>query len=127
MGIVFVRNSDYQRTLDLGYDKDKLIVVPITTDLYIPFRNEIVNNPKIIAAEGTFNHLGWGNYRRPIKDAEKQLEVDVLDIGPEYAQAIGLRLSAGRFSDRNRAEADRTNNSIIVNEKLVRDFGVPML
>ena len=123
MGIVFVRNSDYQRTLDLGYDKDKLIVVPITTDLYIPFRNEIINNPEIIAAEGTFNHLGWGNYRRPIKDAEKQLEVDVLDIGPEYAQAIGLRLSAGRFSDRNRAEADRTNNSIIVNEKLVKDFG----
>jgi putative ABC transport system permease protein len=123
MGIVFIQNSDYQRTLDQGYDKDKLIVVPITTELYIPFRNEIVTNPKIIAAEGTFNHLGWGNYRRPVKDAEKQLEVDVMDIGPEYAQAIGLRLLSGRFSDWNRAEADRTNNSIIVNEKLVKDFG----
>jgi ABC-type antimicrobial peptide transport system permease subunit len=123
MGIVFVQNSNYQKTLDQGYDKDKLIVVPITTELYIPFRNEIIANPKIIAAEGTFHHLGWGNYRRPIKDAEKQLEVDVMDIGPEYAQALGLGLLSGRFSDRNRAEADRTNNSIIVNEKLVKDFG----
>jgi ABC-type antimicrobial peptide transport system permease subunit len=123
MGIVFVQNSNYQKSLDQGYDKDKLIVVPITTELYIPFRNEIVTNPKIIAAEGTFHHLGWGNYRRPIKDSEKQLEVDVMDIGPEYAQVLGLRLLSGRFSDRNRAEADRKNNSIIVNEKLVKDFG----
>jgi len=49
--------------------------------------------------------------------------VDVMDVGPEYAQVIGLRLLSGRFSDRDRAEADRTNNSIIVNEKLVKDFG----
>ena len=30
MGIVFARNAEYQRTLDLGYDRDKMIVVPIT-------------------------------------------------------------------------------------------------
>ena len=29
MGIVFARNAEYQRTLDLGYDRDKVIVVPI--------------------------------------------------------------------------------------------------
>jgi len=49
--------------------------------------------------------------------------VDVLDIGPEYAQTMGLRLTAGRFFDKNRAEADRSNKSILVNQKLVRDLG----
>jgi ABC-type antimicrobial peptide transport system permease subunit len=68
-------------------------------------------------------HIGWGSYRRPVKDKEKQLEVDVMDIGPEYAQTMGLRLVDGRFSDRNRAEADRSNGSIIVNQKLIKDFG----
>jgi len=97
MGIVFARNAEYQRTLDLGYDRDKLIVVPITGELFTSFRNEIISNPRIVAADGTMNHLGWGNYRRPVKDADKQLEVDVLDIGPEYAQVIGLRLKEGRF------------------------------
>lgn len=123
MGIVFARNAEYQRTLDLGYDRDKVIVVPITSELYTSFRNEIISNPAIISAEGTMNHLGWGNYRRPVKDAEKQLEVDVMDIGPGYAETMGLRLTEGRFFDITRLIADRENNSIIVNQKLVKDFG----
>jgi putative ABC transport system permease protein len=123
MGIVFIRNAEYQRTLDLGYDRDKVIVVPIARELFTSFRNEIISNPKIISAEGTMNHLGWGNYRRPVKDADKQIEVDVMDIGPGYAETMGLRLEEGRFFDRTRVTADRENNSIIVNQKLVKDFG----
>jgi putative ABC transport system permease protein len=123
LGLVFSKNAVYQRTLDLGYDRDKLIVVPVVPDLSTSFRNEILSNPKIISVEGTQNHIGWGTYRRPIKDTVKQLEVDVMDIGPEYASTMGLRLVEGRLFDRSRVEADRTNNSIIVNQKLVQDFG----
>jgi len=123
MGIVFAKNADYQRTLDLGYDRDKLIIVPSTPELFASLRNDILANPKVISAEGTMNHIGWGSYRRPVKDADKQLEVDVLDIGPEYAQTMGLRLKEGRLFDHSRAEADRSNNSIIVNQKLVQGFG----
>jgi len=124
MGIVFSRNADYQRTLDLGYDRDKLIVVPVTPEIYTSLRNEILANPRVKSAAGTNNHIGWGNYRRPVKDAaEKQIEVDVLDIGSEYAQAMGLRLTEGRFFSLDRVEADRSNNSIIVNRKLVQEFG----
>jgi ABC-type antimicrobial peptide transport system permease subunit len=123
MGIVFARNAEYQRTLDLGYDRDKLIIVPVNGELFTSFRNEIISNPKIISAEGTMNHLGWGSYRRPVKDADKQLEVDVMDVGPGYAETMGLRLIEGRLFDKNRVTADRENNSIIVNQKLVKDFG----
>jgi ABC-type antimicrobial peptide transport system permease subunit len=123
MGIAFARNADYQRTLDLGYDRDKLIVVPVTGELYTSFRNEIISDPRVISAEGTMNHIGWGSYRRPVKDADKQLEVDVLDIGPGYAQTMGLRLLEGRLFDKTRESADRENNSIAVNQKLVTDFG----
>jgi putative ABC transport system permease protein len=123
MGIVFARNADYQRTLDLGYDRDKLIVVPVNGEFFTSLRNEIISNPKVISAEGTMNHLGWGSYRRPVKDAEKQLEVDVMDIGPEYAQTTGLRLKEGRFFEKSRVSADRENGSIIVNQKLVKNFG----
>ena len=123
IGIVFVKNAEYQKTLDLGYDRDKLIVVPIAPEYFTSFRSEVLSNPKIISAEGTQNHIGFGGYRRPIKDEEKQLEVDVLDIGPTYAQTMGLRLVAGRLFDESRAAADRTNGSIVVNQKLVKDFG----
>ncbi|HBQ81493.1 MAG TPA: hypothetical protein DD745_01235 [Bacteroidales bacterium] len=123
MGIVFAQNSKYQDTLYLGFDRDKLIVVPVTTELFLSFRNEVLTNPKIISAEGTVNHIGWGTYRRPLKDAEKQLEVDVFDVGPEYLKTMGLRLVEGRLFEELRAAADRTNSSIVVNRKFVKDFG----
>jgi ABC-type antimicrobial peptide transport system permease subunit len=123
MGIVFTKNAEYQKTLDLGYDRDKLIIVPVPQEYFASLRNEILSNPKVISAEGTRDHIGWGNYRRPIKDAEKKLEVDVMDIGYAYAQTVGLRLTEGRFFDELRASADITNGSIIVNQKLVNDFG----
>lgn len=123
MGIVFVKNARYQETLDLGYDRDKLIVIPVVPELFTSFRNEILNNPKIISAEGTQNHIGWGSYRRPVKFLQTQLEVDVLDIGPEYASAMGLRLIEGRLFDESRSAADRANGSIVVNQKFVHDFG----
>ena len=46
-----------------------------------------------------------------------------MDIGPEYASTMGLRLVEGRLFDRSRAAADRTNKSIIINQKMVKDFG----
>lgn len=123
LGLVFSRNAVYQRTLDLGYDRDKLIVLPVSPELYTSFRNEILTNPKILSAEGTKNHIGFGPYRRPVKYEQTKLEVDVLDIGPEYASAMGLRLTDGRLFDKSRASADLSNNSIIINEKMVKDFG----
>lgn len=123
MGIVFAKNAEFQKTLDLGYDRDKTIIVPVPQAYFNSLRNEIISNPKVISAEGTSHHIGYGSYRRPIEDAEKQLEVDILDVGHSYAQTMGLRLSAGRFFDELREDADIANGSIIVNRKLVSDFG----
>jgi putative ABC transport system permease protein len=123
MGIVFAQNSRYQDTLYLGFDRDKLIVMPVPAELFTSFRNEIITNPKIISAEGTQNHICWGSYRRPVKDADKQLEVDVFDVGPEYLKTMGLKLIDGRLFDQTRAAADRSNLSIVVNRKFVNDFG----
>lgn len=123
MGIVFAKNARYQESLDLGYDRDKLIVVPIVPDQFESFRNDISSYPKVISTAGTQNHIGFGNYRRPVKDQDKQLEVDVLDIGPDYANTMGLRLVEGRLFDKTRLLADRANNSIIINQKLAKDFG----
>jgi len=123
MGLVFSKNAVYQRTFDLGYDRDKLIVIPVVQDLSTSFKNEILTNPKIISAAGTRNHIGWGSNSRPIKDAVKQLEVDVMDIGPEYASTMGLRLVEGRLFDKLREDADRANKSIVINQKMVKDFG----
>jgi hypothetical protein len=123
MGIVFSRNADYQRTLDLGYDRDKLIVVSVSPEQFVSFRNELLSNPAIISAEGTDDHVGWGGYRRPLKYEQRQLEVDVLDVGPGYAGTMGFRLKQGRLFEPERTEADRSGNSIVINQKMADAFG----
>ena len=123
MGIVFARNANYQRTLDLGYDKDNIIVVPVSPSVFTTLRNEVLSNPRVISAEGTEYNIGWGVYRRPVKDNDKRLEVDVMDIGPGYAKTMGLRLVEGRLFEETRKDADRANNSIIVNRKFIDDLG----
>jgi len=123
MGIAFAKNADFQRTLDLGYDRDKVIVVPVPQANFTSLRNELLTNPKVISAEGTRQHIGFGTYRSTVKDEDKPLEVDEMNIGPGYAQTMGLRLVEGRLFEEKRVAADRSNRSIIVNQKLVNDFG----
>ncbi len=123
MGIVFARNADYQRTLDLGYDRNKIIIIDVPPSDYASLLNEILTDPKVISAEGTQYHIGYGVYRRPVKDREKPLEVDVMEIGPGYAQTMGLHLLEGRLFDETREDADISNGSIIVNQKFVKDLG----
>ena len=123
LGIVFAKNAAFQNKLDLGFDRDKLIVVPVQRSIFASLRNEALSNPKVISAEGTQNHIGYGAYRRPLKSVDKQLEADVFDIGPGYASAMGLDLLEGRLFDEARSNADITNHSVLVNRKLVSDFG----
>jgi ABC-type antimicrobial peptide transport system permease subunit len=123
MGVVFAKNAGYQKTLDLGYDRDQIIVVPVSQSHYTSLRNEVLANPNVISAEGTQNHIGWGSYRRPVKDQDKRYEVDVLDIGPGYSKTMGLRVLEGRVFDESRMAADRSENSIVVNRKFVEALG----
>ncbi len=122
LGITFSKNARFQESLDLGYDRDKVIMVPVSPALFHAFRNEIATDPRVISADGSANHIGWGSYRRPVREDQRLLEVDVLDIGPDYARTMGLRLKAGRLFEKEREEADRSNNSIIINQKFADGF-----
>ena len=121
-GVIFTKNATYQETLDLGYDRDKVIVVPIVDENFNIFREEIIKNPKITAVAGTQEHIGYGYYRRAIEDENQQIEVNIFDIGPEYIETMGLTLLDGRSFNEERKEFDR-QGSILVNQKLVDYFG----
>ncbi len=123
MGIVFIKNSDYQQNMDMGYERDKLITVPIISEHFDQYHEAVKDNPLISVAAGTQQHIGFGIYRRPLKYRDLQVEVDVMDVGPEWTEAVGLRLKDGRLFDPLRVDADR-EGSVIVNEQFVKDFGM---
>jgi ABC-type antimicrobial peptide transport system permease subunit len=121
-GIIFSKNAVYQETVDLGYARDELIVVPIRSQHFTSYYESVIQDPRILQAAGTQEHIGFGNYRRSIKDEQTEIEVNIMDVGPEYLQTMGLRTVDGRTFNRDRAEADR-GVSVVINRMMADAFG----
>ncbi len=121
-GIVFSRNAYYQDTLDMGFDKEMLIVaIMYNQSDYEVYRQSLLKNPKIISAAGSNYHVGWGNYRRGVDYQEMKHEVNVMNFGLGYMETVGLDLIRGRLFEQEYVESD-VLNSIVVNQKFVEDF-----
>lgn len=121
-GIIFSRNAVYQETLDMGYARKELIVVGLQPKDFTSYYDAIIQNPRIISASGTQEHIGYGWYRRTIEDEDQEIEVSVMDIGPNYLQTMGIKMLDGRLFELKRAEADR-GVSIVVNQMMADVFG----
>jgi ABC-type antimicrobial peptide transport system permease subunit len=121
-GIIFSRNAVYQETVDLGYARDELIVVPIQAQHYTTYYESVIQDPRVIEAAGAQEHIGFGNYRRSVEDEDRELEVNVMDVGPEYIQTMGLKVLDGRIFEPVREEADR-GVSIVINRMMAEAFG----
>jgi len=128
---------DYMRNRDLGFQKDQIVVVPLSgenlhNDLE-PFKNELMKNKNIQAAAGSlllpskigmFNNVTWegaaGN--ETIALIQNKVDYDFLDT-------YEIKLIAGRdFSPdfpSDIIDNDREGNSgaMILNEEAVRRFG----
>jgi hypothetical protein len=120
-GIIFSMNAVFQETLDLGYARKELIVVDLHPDNFTPYYEAVVQDPRVVAAAGTREHIGYGWYQRTIEDEDQELEVRVMDVGPRYIQTMGLTVMDGRVFDPSRMEGDR-GVSIVVNQAMAEAF-----
>ncbi len=121
-GIIFSMNARYQETVDLGYARKELIVVPIHAQNFQSYYETITKNPMILSAAGTQEHIGFGSYRRTIEDEQTEIESNIMDVGPDYLQTMGLTVLEGRIFSRDRAEADR-GKSVVINQMMADNFG----
>lgn len=123
-GVMFAQNAVYQESLDLGYDKENIIVLGMhNKEDYKPFEEVVKNNPMIEKYAGTEYHIGYGNYNRSIKYLEQKIETNIMHIGHDYLDAMGVEILNGRgFSLENQGN-DLGANNIVVNQKFVDDFG----
>lgn len=120
--VAFYQNSLFQRDFDLGFN-DKSIIIAYVNNLneYETYRNAIEQNKDIISIAGSKHSIFSSRYNDPVKHNEKQLEVDIIDVGDEYLKTMGLELVAGRDFGRD-SETDR-KESIIVTESFAKSFG----
>ncbi len=122
-GFTFYQNSIYQDSLDLGYDRDGILMVPMNNGIEAErFKAAVETNPSIQNVALTNNHVGWGSYGRAVKSGELEYEVSVFDVGLDYIESLGFNVVDGRAFNQENQELDKTN-SIIINERFASQFG----
>lgn len=120
VGLLFIANENYTRDKDIGYSKDNIIVLKgLDERSYSLIEDKLLQNDKIITIAGTMDHIGSTLKEVSIVlegNSEKTLKVKKYDVGPDYIEAMGLRVSYGRSFD---SHIDYTKTAFLVNQSFV--------
>lgn len=118
----FYGNSVYQENFDIGFNPNNVIVAYVNDQSeYETYKNAIAANKDATMVSGTQHGIFSGGYNDPIKFEDKELEVDIIDVGDDYVKTMDLEIIKGR-DFRKDSETDR-KESIIVTERLAKSFG----
>ena len=121
--VAYVRNASYQRDFDLGYSKDGIIVANVNDEAqFNAFRNALAMHKDVIAIAGSKDHVSDKYYRQPVKVGSTEHQVEIVDIGDNYLKTMNVKLVEGRDFIKD-SKNDR-NESVIVSETFVKDFGL---
>lgn len=123
--IVIYRQLQYARTMDLGFNKENIIYFTGSGEIprnYEAFKNDLKQLPGVDFV-GVSNSIpgyvgmGWG---RVVDTVERR--ISALPCDPEFLKVYDLKITRGRAFD-STIPTD-INNSFILNETAVRQFGL---
>ncbi|WP_420576488.1 FtsX-like permease family protein [Ekhidna sp.] len=121
--LAFTNNAEYQNSLDVGFQKENILGVRVENKSeYDRFTNLVSQMPEIEKLTGTTHHIGWWTYGRTLKAGEQEVESDMMNFSLDYKDIMDLTIKEGRYFDKDLYEFDK-ENSIIMNEALVKEFG----
>jgi len=122
-GFSFYQNSVFQDELDLGYDRDGILMVPVGNASEAQrFRSAVETNPNIQYTALTNNHVGWGSEGRAVKSGDMEYEVALFNVGLQYMETLGFQVLSGRSFDLANRQKDK-EESILINERFASQFG----
>jgi putative ABC transport system permease protein len=120
--IAFIDNAKYQKSLDLGFNKNEVIYAQIeNTGEYEAIRNRLLQNKDITSIAGSHHHINSSYFSDPIKHEGKEIEVDILDVGDDYVKTAGITLLEGRDFETNSATDKK--ESVLITENMASTFG----
>lgn len=128
--IIISKQMNYLNNKNLGYNKDQVIIVPTNKKraegfpLAKLYKNELSKYPQVLdvsASTFSFAETPWATLG--YSDDKKQYhDFQYNEIDSRFIKAMQISILQGRsFSPENSADS---NNSILVNEALVKKFGI---
>ncbi len=121
--LVLTQNARFQKTMDWGFDKENIVVVPLQNEArYEPLRDMLAKTHGDQNISGSINILGY-----QAANVEFALDgiihnADLLQVGSNYLDVVGCDIQEGRNFHKN-SEFD-VSSSVIVNEAFVRAFQI---
>lgn len=124
---IIYRQLDYIQAMDLGMDKEQVLVMPMNSDMrlnYNAFKSELLKQPSIASVTASF---GIPSERiiveilRPEAAEKEEYALRVLPADYDFARTFGLTFSeGGGFSPNVLSDSI---NAFIINEKAITLFG----
>lgn len=122
--LVFAQNASFQQSVDMGYDMNKILAIPLTSGVDKDALEAVYqSHPDITSIAYTSQHIGWGGYSRTIELSEKKTEVRVMEVGTNYLETMGVRFIEGRgFS--SEFETSDIANSVVLDRRTADELGI---
>lgn len=126
--LVVERQLNYIQNLNLGFNKEQIVIVKKTDDLgdKIPtFKQELLNNPNISSATNTNSLIGqiFGNsaYRLAGESGEETHLLWTYFTDADFVKTYQVEMAAGRYFEERR-QADL--QGVVINEAAMKDLGL---
>ncbi|MCG8308620.1 MAG: ABC transporter permease [Cytophagales bacterium] len=121
-GFIFAQNAEYQKSYDMGFRMESVVFAHVKNENgFTAMKNELAGIRTIKDIAGSRHSVTSSWYTDPVKFESSEMDVSLLDVGANYLKTIGATIVAGRnFIENSRSDIE---NSVIVNEELVRTFG----
>ena len=122
LGVAFYQNAIYQDEMDYGFDNKGVITLHMgDEDEYQAFKNQIRNDPRILSLAGSEHQLERSYRNDPIKNADKEFDVDIFHVGENFIETLNFTVLEGRSFIKD-SETDY-KESVLVSEEMVKTFG----
>lgn len=114
---------------DLGFDKEHVLVVNLTTDM-LPkarvFADEVTQHPSVVSASLGRTALGFGGASTRVQPEgfpPDQVEVRMFPVDGNFQKTYDLDMTQGRFFDVPGIASD--SNAVLINEALAKKLNWP--
>jgi putative ABC transport system permease protein len=131
IGIIFAtllvhKQMKYIQSRDLGYDKEQIMVIPLSKDLrqnYEGFRNELLEFPGIAntATSSWVPTRGSGHLSFRFEGNEENISQVIYGIDKEFINTYGLKLLAGK--NIQNLSPDEKTLEFLVSELTIQEAG----
>ncbi|MCD4696525.1 MAG: ABC transporter permease [Bacteroidales bacterium] len=127
--IVVSSQIRYLKNKDLGFEKDNLVVMEIQDTAFRSkietFKNELLNNPDILATTNSTGVPGNISWIQVLKFEERDEMVDrtvmLAQTDYDFAETLGFEFVSGRNFDQDMGTD--AEEAVIINETAVKEFG----